>query len=310
MDDILRTEPAPASAGPAAHGDAGYAFKTTLCALFFMAAAAFFAYSCGEVFENYLLLFAPTREQTLPWLIRLAVAALLFLLLFGVNAVLVRPILIAAGAIAGAMITYAMVLGGGAAVWIASGAVAVLFIAVLFSVVKQIENQVAFSSRPMGDKELALSSLLAVLVAASVGFGYALDASRNGYLVPPRVTAYIGQQASAYARTAIEAQPIPSFMKDGARAAVDEQVTAMLDGFQAKLRPYAAYAPYVIGLLAYFTFQLIFFVPGYVAALLLGPLLLLLRLTGFAHVRREMREVTRLTLYGGNAEGATVPAQD
>jgi hypothetical protein len=277
--------------------------KLALCVIGFIAAAAFFAYACVELRVDYFRLFSPTATQTLSWLVRLGIAAFLVMLTFGVMVVLVRPVAIAAGAVVAGMAVYAVVLGGGLVTWYAAGVVAIVFLILLLSVAKQLENQIDFSVRPMGDKELALSSLLAILIGVSAGMGYYRDAARGEYLVPPQIVATVRQQMNGYVKTMVEAQGVPASMKALAISTAEAQVAEMVDGYLEKLKPYSAYVPYGLGAIAYFSFQVVFFIPGFAASLALGPLLFLLRLTGFAHLSKQTRVVTRLTLAEG--EGST-----
>jgi hypothetical protein len=256
------------------------ALKTLLCIVAFLASTALFAFACGEVLVDYSILFAPSREQTLPWLIRIAAAALLFMITFGVTVVLVRPMALAAATLLGGMAIYALVLGGGLAAWCGAGAGAALLLSLLWSVVKQIENQVDFSLRPLIDKELVLCSVLALLIAVPAGLGYAVDAARGKYVIPPRITAFIQEQSGAYVEKMIGTEMVPEPMREAA----------------AEAEPYGQYVPYALGGIAYFWFQVAMFVPGFAAILLLGPIFFLLKLFRFAHFSKETRVVTRLTL--------------
>lgn len=272
------------------------AVKIALCVIGFVAAAAFFAYACVELRVDYFRLFSPTAPQTLSWLVRLGIAAFLVMLTFGVMVVLVRPVGIAAGAVVLGMAVYAVILGGGLVTWYAAGVVAIIFLILLLSVAKQLENQIDFSVRPMGDKELALSSLLAILIGVSAGLGYYRDAARGEYLVPPQIVATVRQQMNGYVEKLVDSQGVPESMKALAVSTAQGQVAEMVDGYMEKLEPYAAYVPYGLGAIAYFTFQIAFFIPGFAASLMLAPVLLFLRLVGFAHLSKQTRVVTRLTL--------------
>src|SRR5512142_1035938 len=172
---------APAASGAATQtpSNVGFVVKTVLCMLAFLAASALFAYACAELMVDYSLVFTPSKELTLPWLIRMGIGSFLFLLSFGVTAVLVRPISLAAATLAGGMAVYALVLGGGLAAWGGALAGATMLLGLLYSVVKQIENQIDFTLRPVSDKELVISSILAILVAVPAGLGYVVDSARG-----------------------------------------------------------------------------------------------------------------------------------
>lgn len=272
------------------------AVKIALCVVGFVTSVAFFAYACVELRVDYSRLFSPTAPQTLSWLVRLGIAAFLVMLTFGMMAVLVRPVGIAAGAVVVGLAVYAVILDAGFVGWYAAGIVAIVLLIPLLSVAKQLENQIDFSVRPMGDKELALSSLLAILVAVATGLGYYHDAERGKYLVPPQITATVRQQMNGYVKGMVDAQKLPESVRAMAISTAEGQVAELIAGYQEKLEPYAAYVPYGLGAMAYFTFQIVFFIPGFAVSLMLAPVLLFLRLVGFAHLSKQTRVVTRLTL--------------
>ena len=313
MPATVVNNPSTAAAPAAKSIGAGFVVKTTLCVIAFLAAAALFAFACGEVLVDYTMLFAPSKEQTLPWLIRTGASALLFLLTFSVTVVLVRPAMLAAATIVGGMAVYALVLGGGLAAWCGAGAGAVMLVTLLYSVVKQIENQIDFSLRPLGDKELVLSSVLAVLIAVPAGLGYAVDAERGHYVIPPRITAYVQQESEAYVGKIVGTELVPAPLRDAAMDSAKEEVATMVKGLEKTAEPYGQYVPYILGALAYFSFQVVMFIPGFAAVLLLAPIFFFLKLFGFAHVSKQTRVVTRLTLAkeaGEPAEPMGKPASD
>jgi hypothetical protein len=279
-------------------------FKTAACVFAFLTATAFFAFACRELLNNYLLAFAPSAEQTVPWLTWLAASILLFLLAFSAMVVLVAPAVIAAAAYAAAAATYGVLLGGGNAVWAASAAAAVVLIMADFSVRKQVENQIDFSSRPVGEKALAVSSILAVLIAVPAGLGYVQDAERGKYLIPPQLTGYVREKADAYVQTLVAEQKLPAAVRGVALNAAKEQIGAVLNELEKQAEPYAEYIPYALGAMAYFTFHVALFVPGFLAGALVGPMFGLLKLVRFAHVLKEKREVTRLSLLAPEAAEA------
>ncbi|HSD12554.1 MAG TPA: hypothetical protein VLC10_03270 [Patescibacteria group bacterium] len=295
-DKRVITEPLGTGTATQTPSNVGFVVKTLLCILAFAAAAAVFAYACAELMVDYSLVFTPSKELTLPWLIRMGAGSFAFLLTFGVIAVLVRPLWLAAMTLAGGMVVYAFVLGGGLVAWCGAAVGAAMLLGLLYSVAKQIENQIDFTLRPVSDKELVISSILAILVAVPVGLGYAVDAEKGHYVIPPRITAYVQEQSMAYVEKMVDAQLVPEMLRGSVTSAAKEQVAATIKGLDKMAEPYAPYVPYALGALAYFSFQVLLFIPGFIASLLLAPFIWLLKVIRFAHVTKQTRVVTRLTL--------------
>ncbi|MEY4723194.1 MAG: hypothetical protein RLZZ324_707 [Candidatus Parcubacteria bacterium] len=266
--------------------------KTAACVLFFLAAATFFAGACAELAANYGMILVPTAA-ILPWLIRILVSAFLTMLGFGVVAAMVRPLWVAMLVMAAAGALFALLLGGGVVAWAGAAAGAALLCGLLLGIAKGLENQIHFSVRPVSDKELKLSSILAVLVAVAVGMGYAADAGRGQYVIPPRIMVAIAAQLNGSIASLAQTQMVPAALRGAVQEAAKGQVAAMIAGFETMARPFAAYAPYVLGLVAYFTAQLAFYLPGLLASLLIGPVLWLLKMTGFVRESSGMEMVSR-----------------
>jgi hypothetical protein len=79
----------------------------------------------------------------------------------------------------------------------------------------------------------------------------------------------------------------------------------MIAGVEKTAEPFRKFVPYVLGITAYFTFQILLFAAGLAASVLLGPLFLLLKLIRFAHVSRRMIEVSRVTFKRDPVEAET-----
>lgn len=302
------TDATPNQLAPAAFIDVGGAIlvKTATCVTLFVASMTFFADACADLMMNYSLLFAPSVDATVPWVVQIGISAFAVMLTFGLVATLVRPIALGAATMFAGAVVYALILGGGLAAWCAAAAGALMLIALLMNVTKQMENQIKFTLHPVSDKEFLLSSILAVLVATSVGLGYVEDAARGGYVVPPRLTGAFESQMSASVGAFMQTELVPAALRGAAQEAAKEQVAVMARGFERLAEPFAAYVPYVLGALAYFTAQIAFFIPGFVASLVIAPLVYFLKLIRFVHVSKESRIVTRLTFAKA---GETLPIE-
>lgn len=292
----MAKRPSPAPAGSKSQSfDTAHLIKVAVIIVAFVCAAAFLATVNMDLQNNYFLLLIPSAA-TVPWLIRLAVAIILFVMLSGVLSVLVRPIWLALIASILAVVVYAMILGSDSATWIAAGLLgAALFVFVLY-VGKQLKNQINFSAHPFSDMKLLLLSVLAISTCVSFGLGYIKDSTQHNYIVPPQVNNALGDLAALLAKSTIDQQPLKPEQKTAALEQVRKAAMSGLEGMEKNLGPYKSSIPWLLGFTLFSILTTVFFLLGFVPLLLAKLLFALLRVTGFAKVTTEMREVKHLVI--------------
>ncbi|MEY4744993.1 MAG: hypothetical protein RL272_938 [Candidatus Parcubacteria bacterium] len=276
--------------------DAARWIKTAACATFFVAAAAYFSLVSAKLMDDYAMVLVPTKELTVPWLVRACIAAFLMLLMFGATVTLIRPPSVAAATYLVGMILYALIMGGAAAAWAVAAAGSVFLAAFAYSTVRLLENQVEFSVRPVRDRVMGLCTLLALLLAVPAGLGYVRDSAHGGYLIPPQITVKVRKQADEYVTKMVDGQHLAEPQRTLVLLASQEQMGTWMDDAEKKAEPYKDYVPFLLGLAAYFTFQVLLYVPAAAAVALLGLLVAVLKVTGFARLSTQERTVSRLTL--------------
>lgn len=274
----------------------GYMIKTLVCVIAFLASVLFFAQVCNDLVGNYLILILPTVKITVPWLVQLCVAVLLIIVTLGITAVLVRPLWLTLIIYFLGSMVFALFTEGSPSVWIAAIVLFVSFTLYVFFIAKQLNNQINFSSHPLGDKKILICSVLAVLVSVSFGLGYVKDSTRRGYLIPPEIEASISNQVLNQTKDAVEKQKASAKEKQAALKTVQEKIQTAIDDTIKKIQPYQRYIPPLLGITAFFLFQMIFFILEIVASIMFGIIFFVLRKSHFAHVSSEMREITHLTL--------------
>jgi len=204
---------------------------------------------------------------------------------------------------------YALVCGGGMVVWVSSAVFALLLVWYAFFVMEQIENQINFSVRPLGDKKTLVGVFLAILICVSFGLGYFNEATVGKYAIPPKAREYVTETVFKTLEKTVEDQmkvqtegqklskkqqaELDKQKQDAITKAKDE-LKKTLDDAEKQLLPYKNYVAVTLGVLAFFVFQTLFFV----LLLLLSPMFLLvffvMKLTRFTNEEAEKVEVKRL----------------
>lgn len=278
----------------------GYFIKTAVCVLAFLGAMAAFCFVCKTPADRYLLLLMPSREATLPWFAWFGVTILLVAVFAGVAAVLVRPFWVALLMMIAAAALYPLILGLNTATLVSAGVFALLMIAFLAFVSRQLKNQIHFSAHPLSDMKLLLLSLLLALVCVAFGSGYAADAARRNYVIPPEIRAPLTDAVFGFYKSTIESQAKQQNAKPAqVTAAMDsarQQALKMADDAEKSIQPAKPFIPAALGVLLFLFLQSVFLILGFVPILIAGLVLWLLRLTKFARTEVETREVTHLTL--------------
>lgn len=275
---------------------AGYVIKTVVCALLFLASVAFFAYICRQLSDNYMLLLIPTTSATATWFGNLGVAIFVLAIMAGVVAILVRPYWIVIVTFLASAVLFPLMVESTFSTWIVAGIYAVLMGIYLLYVANQLRNQINFSAHPLSDMKLLLLTLLAVQVCVAFGLGYMHDASRRGYLIPPEIKAPIVNGLLGQAKGSIDqAKATPAQKKTALDDATKKSQTTV-DDMEKQLQPVKNYIPVALGVILFFFLQTIFLILGFVPIVFARLLFMLLKITHFANVTVETKEVKHLTL--------------
>ncbi len=290
-----RPSPAPAGSSKSPGFDTAHLIKVAVIIVAFICAAAYLATVNMELQNDYFLLLTPSAV-TIPWLIRLGVAIILFVMLSGVLSVLVRPIWLALIACVLAVVIYAMLLGSDSATWTAAAVLgAALFFFVLY-VGKQLKNQINFSAHPFSDMKLMLLSVLTVLTCVSFGLGYVKDSTRHNYIIPSQVNSALGDFVVLLVQESIDKQPLKPEQKKAAIDQIRKTAVSGLEGMEKNLGPYKSSIPALLGVTLFSILSTVLFLLGFVPLLLARLLFALLKATGFAKITTETREVKHLVI--------------
>jgi len=163
-------------------------------------------------------------------------------------------------------------------------------------VANQLKNQINFSAHPLSDMKLLLLSLAAVQVCVAFGLGYVQDASRRGYILPPEVKTPIASGLLGQAKANIESQKATPAQKKIAIDDATKKAQATVDDFEKQFIPIKQYIPFSLGFLLFILLQAILLVFGFVPIVLARLLFIILKVTRFAEVKVETREIKHLTL--------------
>ncbi|MBI4994689.1 hypothetical protein HZC21_03530 [Candidatus Peregrinibacteria bacterium] len=262
--------------------DVGYIIRVFACILAFIATIIYFSYSCRILVNNYLTII------TVPWLINFAVASILFIIILSVTVVLLRPFWIAISVYGLGAILYAFIVGFSIAAWIAAAVFLVSLILYLFFEIGQLNNQIKFSTHPLGDKKILICSLLAMMISVALGIGYYQDSIKRNYVVPPETKTFILQQVMK----GVEKQK----QKQAAVKQIEEKLKTMINDAEKSLKPYQKYIPIALGILSFLLFQIVLFFISFISAIFIPLVFWLLKVTHFAHTAVEKRKTQHLTL--------------
>ncbi|MFA5948467.1 MAG: hypothetical protein WC806_05915 [Candidatus Gracilibacteria bacterium] len=277
--------------------DVWYIVRTAVCVVAFLAAALYFAHVCGVVAGNYLILFSPELKTIISWFGSFVLSVILFIIMVGVTAALVRPTWIAMIAYAVSALLYILFVGANTATWIVAAVSVVILILYLLLEVHLFSNQIKASTHPLGEKKMLICLLLALLIAVSIGVGYNNDSLKRNYVIPPELKTTISIYMLNAATTQVNAQEgIKDEQKktaiESVKKTVDESVVKLEDG----AKPYQKYIAIFLGVMAFSLFQIILIFVGIIAMIFVPLLFWILKLTHFTNIETEKCEVTRLTL--------------
>lgn len=270
--------------------DVGYIIRISVCILAFLAAIIYFSYSCKTLASNYLTI------TTVPWLINFAVASVLFIIILSVTVVLIRPFWIAIITYGLGAVLYAFMVGFSMAVLITAAVFLVALILYLFFEISQFNNQIKFSTHPLGDKKMLICSLLAVMISVAFGIGYAQDSIKRNYVVPPEIKTFLLKQMTNVAEKALSGQKIAEKQKQIAVKQTGEKLQAMMNDAEKTLKPNQKYIPIILGIVSFLCFQMILFFISFIAAIFIPLVFWFLKVIHFAHTAVEKCETQHLTL--------------
>lgn len=285
--------------------------KAVFCVLFFFVTVFAFAYVSKELLDNYMMLIIPTAKVLGMWVLWLCVDVLLVLLSLGIVSVLVRPKWIAILVSVFGAVLYALVCGGGMAIWIAAAVFAAVLIGYVFFVVTQLENQINFSIHPLGDKKMLVAMIMAVLVCVSLGAGYLADANKKNYAIPPEVMTKISAATSEQLKktagdqlaTALQDKKLSKKQQDELKKQsattikdAEDKLKKSLDDAEKQLLPNKIYLAWALGAMLFFVLQMLFIFVVMLTAPLLALAFFFMKVTHFTKEESEKREVKWLAL--------------
>lgn len=270
-----------------------FVVKTFVCGVAFILAALYFSSLCAEIAGDYSVLFT---DGVFIILLKLAVAALIFLLMMSVVAALVRPIWIAMIVFVVAAFMYPLSVGFYGVTFIAALIELILTILYLLFASYQFKNQIKFSTHPLFGKKLLMSTLLAVLVAVSVVVGYDADSATKDYVIPPVAKTFYIEQMTTIFKNVIESQKGTDEQKGAALNEAVKGVSDAYDNAENELKSGKYYVGILLGILAFVVMQTAFILVAVLALLIVPPFFWILGIIRFTHVVTEKVEVSRVTL--------------
>ena len=277
---------------------ASFAFcviKTALCCFAFFAATAFFFAVCRDLAHQYITILLPS-VKVITLFIRLGVSVMLLTVTAGIMAVLVRPFWAALATYVLAGLLYPWLFEPSFGTWIVAGIFAISSFIFFFFIARSLQNQIHFSSHPIGNMKALLCATLAGLVSFSFALGYGADAGRRGFVFPPELKSAVTENIFSKIKAQIEIEAAPTAQKQAAMKAAHQKVQETVDGFEKQLKSYQHELPVFFAFLLFFVFQLVFLLVEWVAQIIFPIVFFILRVTHFAHLAVESQEVTRLTL--------------
>lgn len=277
--------------------DAVLVAKTSFCVIAFLVFMGFFSQVCAALFHNYFILLMPTVGATIPWLIRLGISSLLLAVSIGVIAVLVRPIWIVVLAYLVGAFLYAFVMGFGNVVWIVAGTIFIFMSFYGLNVSGQLKNQIVFSPHPLSDMKILLFSFLAVLISVSFSLGYSADSARHGgYIFPPEIKTLAVNYIYDQQKPIVENQPGSKVQKEKMLTAAREKMQSTVDDAEKSIKPLQTWISPMLGISLFFIAQMVFILLSFVSMIILRLLFFIFKITRFAHMANEMKEITYITL--------------
>ena len=264
--------------------------KSSVLTILLIVANLFLGLACAQLQANYQVLFSWSGEM-----LRLAGQLLgtlfLVVILSALTAALVRPFWMTIIGASFSAVALLFAWGFGIVTLIAAVLYAGLLLFYAYEVKRGMENELAFSMRPLNGEYRTLQFALVFLLAVAIALAYRTDITRNNSLIPP-----------AYRQLVTEnmAQGIGGQFPDAARDTVIQEFRQQADQYWASLdrllNPYLPYIPIFVGILASWILGLLFLLVSWFPTVLLAILFPVLKAAGFAKEVIEQKEVRRLTL--------------
>jgi len=215
----------------------------------------------------------------------------LIVILSALTAALARPFWMTIIGVSLSAVALLFAWGFGLVTLIAALVYAGLLLLYAGKVKRGMENELAFSMRPLNSEYRTLQFALICLLAVAVALAYRADLSHSNSIVPP-----------AYRQLVTEnmARSIGGQFSETDQDAVVQQFREQADQYWASLdrllAPYLPYVPIFVGVLASWILGLLFLLVAWFPVALLAVLFPVLKAAGFAKEVVEQKEVRRLIL--------------
>ncbi|MBM3144377.1 MAG: hypothetical protein FJ010_05255 [Chloroflexi bacterium] len=270
--------------------------KSAIIIAILVAGGAFFGVTCNQVSHQYAALFSPD-SQLLGLALRVFGAILSVAFGAGLLVALVRPFWVAMLGFGLSALATILLWGIN---WIT--VIAGLFYCALaaiytHSVIRELNDRLHFSLRPVAQEQKTLLFALVLLICVSFASGYWRDAKERNFILPPAYKQVVAQMMLPALKAQIESQPgLGLEEKASALAEARQGLGKFWTEFENSIRPYARYLPFVLGFLLFWLMETLLGFVSWIPYVILSLLFPLLAALGATHPVTETREMQRLTL--------------
>lgn len=271
--------------------------KTAVLFTLLGSSAAFLGYTSSQLVKNYGTVLSSLQELTNNGIAAL-VGIVLVVIFSALVATLVRPAWLAG--IGYALSAAALVIAWGAdtVTLILSGVLFVFSLLYATGVKKKIGNQIHFSAHALVEGQMLLLIVLGIIVSASFGIGYRQDADRRDFIFPPELKEQALNYMKEQGKASIEKQA-PGLGEKEKAVAIEEGTKKLSETWtemENSLKPAASYIPFFLALMIYMMVISVMPLIGLILPVFYAAIFPFLRVTGFAGVKTENREVQELVL--------------
>lgn len=271
--------------------------KTAVLFTLLGSSAAFLGYTSSQIVKNYGTVLGNLQELTNNGIAAL-VGIVLVVVFSGLMATLVRPAWLTATGYALSAVALVIAWGADTATMILGGVFFVFCILYATGVKKKIGNQIHFSAHALVEGQMLLLVILGIIVSASFGIGFAKDAATRNFIFPPELKEQAMNYMKEQGKASIEKQA-PGLGEKEKAAAIEEGTKKISESWtemENSLKPAAAYIPFFLALIIYMMVISVIPIIGLFIPVLYAAIFPFLRVTGFAGVKTENREVQELIL--------------